>query len=258
MFSTDGYDVVDFVARYQSDHTNDVTPSAPERPATRDSDYSMLEIWMPPGLTPLELKRIDSIICTTRMIKRGDVLFRANDNFQSLYAVQAGSFKTVIMHRDGREQVTGFQLSGDALGLGGVCTERYSCDAVAIEDSSVCIIPFHLLEILCREVKVIQHHVHRMMSGEIVRESGLLMLLGTMSAEERVAAFLLNMSDRLKARGYSSTEFNLPMTRKDMGSYLGMKLETVSRMFAKLQKDKLVDTHGKHIRILDFEGLRDV
>lgn len=258
MFSTDENDVVDFVARYQPDHTNDVTPCAPERSATRDSDYSMLEIWMPPGLTPLELKRINSIICTTRTIKRGDVLFRANGIFQSLYAVRAGSFKTVIMHRDGREQVTGFQLSGDALGLGGVCTKRYSCDAVAIEDSSVCIIPFHLLEILCREVKVIQHHVHRMMSGEIVRESGLLMLLGTMSAEERVAAFLLNMSDRLKARGYSSTEFNLPMTRKDMGSYLGMKLETVSRMFAKLQKDKLVDTHGKHIRILDFEGLRHV
>jgi CRP/FNR family transcriptional regulator len=258
MFSADEYDVVDFVAPYQSDHTSDVAPSVPEQPATRSSDYPMREIWMPPGLTPLELKRLDSIICTSRMVKRGDVLYRANDIFESLYAVQAGSFKTVIMHRDGREHVTGFHLPGDALGLGGVCTKRYRCDAIAIEDSSVRIIPFQLLEILCREVKVIQHHVHRMMSGEIVRESGLMLLLGTMSAEERVAAFLLNMSGRLKARGYSSTEFNLPMTRKDMASYLGMKFETVSRMFAKLQKNKLVNTHGKHISILDFEGLKEV
>ncbi|AJZ56869.1 bacterial regulatory s, crp family protein [Paraburkholderia fungorum] len=218
----------------------------------------MRAICMPQNLSTLELERLDSIICATRMVKHGDALYRAGDPFQSIYAVRAGSFKTVVMHRDGQEQVTGFHLAGDALGLDGVCAEHHSCDAIAIEDSNVCIIPFHLLEILCREVKAMQHHVHRMMSGEIVRESGLMMLLGTMSAEQRAAAFLLNLSGRLKARGYSPAEFNLRMTREEIGSYLGMKLETVSRMFSKFQRDGLVDTRGKQVRILDLAGLARV
>jgi CRP/FNR family transcriptional regulator len=108
---------------------------------------------------------------------------------------------------------------------------------------------------LCHDIKAMQHHLHRMMSGEIVRESSLMMLLGTMSAEQRVAAFLLNLSQRLKARGYSATEFNLRMTREELGNYLGMKLETVSRMFSKFHRDDLVETHGKRIRIIDFERL---
>ncbi len=228
------------------------------RAATRCSSCSMRAICMPQGLTTAELARLDSIICTTRMVKHGEALYCAGDPFQSIYAVRAGSFKTVVMHRDGQEQVTGFHLAGDALGLDGVCAEHHSCDAIAIEDSNVCIIPFHLLEILCREVKAMQHHVHRMMSGEIVRESGLMMLLGTMSAEQRVAAFLLNLSGRLKTRGYSPAEFNLRMTREEIGSYLGMKLETVSRMFSKFQRDGLVDTRGKQIRILDLDGLARV
>jgi CRP/FNR family transcriptional regulator len=111
---------------------------------------------------------------------------------------------------------------------------------------------------MCREVKVVQQHVHRLMGGEIVREATLMMLLGTMSADQRVAAFLLNLSGRLKTRGYSPASFNLRMTREEIGSYLGMKLETVSRMFSKFQKDGLVDTHGKQIRILDLEGLARV
>jgi CRP/FNR family transcriptional regulator len=172
--------------------------------------------------------------------------------------VRAGSFKTIVMHRDGREQVTGFHLAGDALGLDGVSTGHHSCDSIAIEDSHVCIIPFHLLESLCRELKGVQQHVHRMMSSEIVRESVLMMLLGTMSAEQRVAAFLLNLSTRLKARGYSPAEFYLRMTREEIGSYLGMKLETVSRMFSKFQREGLVDTRGKQIHILDLDGLERI
>jgi CRP/FNR family transcriptional regulator len=225
------------------------------RPAARCSTCAMRAICMAQGLSPLELQRLDTIICATRMVRQGEALYRTGDAFQSIYAVHAGSFKTVVMHRDGREQVTGFHLAGDALGLDGVSTGYHSSDAIAIEDSNVCIIPFHLLESLCREVKGIQQHVHRMMSSEIVRESVLMMLLGTMSAEQRVAAFLLNLSARLKARGYSSAEFNLRMTREEIGSYLGMKLETVSRMFSRFQREGVVDARGKQIRILDPEGL---
>jgi CRP/FNR family transcriptional regulator len=228
------------------------------RAATACSACAMHALCMPQGLTPAETERMEALISTSRTVRSGESLYRANDSFQSIYAVRAGSFKTVVMHRDGREQVTGFSLAGDVLGLDGVCSGRHSCDALAIEDSKVCIIPFHLLEAMCRDVKTVQQHVHRLMGGEIVREATLMMLLGTMSADQRVAAFLLNLSGKLKSRGYSPAEFHLRMTREEIGSYLGMKLETVSRMFSRFQKDGLVDTHGKQIRILDMEGLARV
>ena len=231
-----------------------VAPQA-KREAVRCSGCAMRAVCMPAQLSATELAQLDSLICSTRSVRRGEALYRANDDFQSIYAVRTGSFKTVIMHRDAREQVTGFHLIGETLGLDGVCHERHGCDAIALEDSSVCIIPFRQLEGLCREMRTMQHHVHRMMSGEIVRESGIMMLLGTMNAEQRLAAFLLNLSQRMKARGYSASEFYLRMTREEIGSYLGMKLETVSRMFSKFQKEEMVDTHGKQIRIIDFERL---
>ncbi|PMS14717.1 Crp/Fnr family transcriptional regulator [Trinickia dabaoshanensis] len=228
------------------------------RPAQHCASCSMRSACMPQTLSDQELSRFDSIVSATRLIKRGDALYRANDTFQSIYAIRSGSFKTVVMHRDGREQVTGFHLAGEVLGLDGVCTEHHSSDAIAIEDSSVCIIPYALLESMCAESKRLQQQVLRMMSGEIVRESSLMMLLGTMSAEQRVAAFLLNMSSRMKARGYSAAEFNLRMTREEMGNFLGMKLETVSRMFSKFQRDGLVQSHGKRIRIVDLDELSRV
>jgi CRP/FNR family transcriptional regulator len=244
----------------QSAHSVHSAPAAdtPKRPATRCSACSMRQVCMPPDLTPPELARLDSMICTTRSIKRGDTLYRAGDTFQSIYAVRVGSFKTVVLHRDGREHVTGFQIAGETLGLDGVCAGHHNGDAIALEDSTVCIIPFSQLETVCREVKSMQHHIYQMMSGEIVRESSQMMLLGTMTAEQRVAAFLLNLSRRFNARGYSAAEFHLRMTREEIGCYLGMKLETVSRMFSKFQRERLVDTNGKQIRIVDAEALARV
>ncbi|WP_248323796.1 MULTISPECIES: fumarate/nitrate reduction transcriptional regulator Fnr [unclassified Caballeronia] len=226
--------------------------------SVRCSTCSMQRVCMPSGLTPDESARLDAIICSTRTVRRGESLYRCGDAFQSLYAVRSGCFKTVVLHREGQEQLTGFYLAGDALGLDGVSSDHHSCDAIALEDSVVCIIPFDLLELLCREVKAIQHHVHRLMSSEIVRESSLMMLLGTMTAEQRVAAFLLNISTRMKARGYSPAQFVLRMTREEIGSYLGLKLETVSRMFSKLQKAGVVDARGKDVRILDQAELESV
>ncbi|MDR5798563.1 fumarate/nitrate reduction transcriptional regulator Fnr [Caballeronia sp. LZ001] len=232
--------------------------SAATRNGVRCSTCSMQRICMPGGLSRDEYERLDAIICATRTVRRGETLYRCGDAFRSLYAVRSGCFKTVVMHREGNGQVTGFHLAGDALGLDGVSSDHYSCDATALEESVVCVIPFDLLERLCREVRTIQHHVHRLMGSEIVRESRLMMLLGTMSAEQRVAAFLLNLSSRMKARGYSPAQFVLRMTREEIGSYLGLKLETVSRMFSKLHKAGVVDTRGKEVRILDREGLERV
>jgi CRP/FNR family transcriptional regulator len=229
----------------------------PQR-ASRCSTCAMRALCMPPELSAADLARLDSIICSTRSVKRGDTLYRANDAFHSIYAVRAGSFKTVVMHRDGREHVTGFQIPGEALGLDGIGAGQHSCDAIALEDSAVCIIPFAQLEAACREIKPMQHHIYQLMSSEIVRESNQMMLLGTMSAEQRVATFLLNLSRRFKARGFSAAEFHLRMTREEIGCYLGMKLETVSRMFSKFQRERLVHAQGKTIRIVDAEGLARV
>ncbi|WP_321850547.1 fumarate/nitrate reduction transcriptional regulator Fnr [Burkholderia diffusa] len=227
----------------------------PKRLSSRCSSCAMRAVCMPQELTLEDFARVDAMICTTRPVKRGDTLYRAGDAFNSIYAVRTGSFKTIVMHRDGDEQVTGFQIVGESLGLDGVHTGRHNGDAIALEDSTVCIIPFGQLEQLCREVRPMHRHIYQLMSGEIVRESALMLLLGTMSAEQRVAAFLLNLSERFRARGYSAAEFVLRMTRDEIGDYLGMKLETVSRMLSKFQQKGLVAAQGKQIRIADSEGL---
>jgi CRP/FNR family transcriptional regulator len=213
---------------------------------------------MPPDLTSTELARLDTVVFTTRSVPRGEALFRARGPFQSLYAVRTGSFKTVVIHRDGREQVTGFQIPGEALGLDGVCSGAHTCEAIALEDSTVCIIPFGQLEMLCHESQRMQRHVYQLMSGEIVRASSLVMLLGTMTAEQRLAAFLLDLAARFRARGYSGVQFHLKMSREEIGCFLGIKLETVSRMFSRFQREGLVEPNGKQIRIVDPEGLARV
>jgi CRP/FNR family transcriptional regulator len=149
-------------------------------------------------------------------------------------------------------------MAGDMLGMDGIGSDQHSCNAVALEDSEVCVIPYARLEELSRELSVLQQHFHKVMSREIVREHGVMLLLGSMRAEERLAAFLLNLSQRFTSRGYSPSEFNLRMTREEIGSYLGLKLETVSRTFSKFQEDGLIGVQQKNIRILDSEGLKSV
>jgi CRP/FNR family transcriptional regulator len=185
-------------------------------------------------------------------------LFRAGDSFQSLYAVRTGFFKTCVSSEDGRDQVTGFQMAGELLGLDGISHDRHNCDAIALEDSQVCVIPFSQLEDLSRDFTPLQHQFHKIMSREIVRDHGMMLLLGSMRAEERLAAFLLNLTQRLQARGFSASSLILRMTREEIGSYLGLKLETVSRTFSKFQDDGLLEVKQRHIRILDEAGLRQL
>jgi len=142
--------------------------------------------------------------------------------------------------------------------MDGIAPERHTCNTIALEDSDVCAIPFARLQELAHEIPGLQHHFHRMMSREIVREHGVMLLLGSMNAEERLAMFLLNLSQRLAARGYSPSEFNLRMTREEIGSYLGLKLETVSRTFSKFQEEGLIGVQQKFIRIRDSAGLERV
>jgi len=225
---------------------------------TACSNCSLRELCLPVGLSDGEIEKLDELVFVRRPIKRGDYLFRVGEGFGSLYAARTGFFKTKLLLEDGREQVTGFHMAGELMGMDGIGTEKHTCDAVALEDSEVCVIPFDRLEGLSRQVEALQHHFHKVMSREIVREHGVMMLLGSMRAEERLAAFLLNLSQRLQTRGYSANEFNLRMTREEIGSYLGLKLETVSRVFSKFQEEGLIAVQQKNIRIINAAGLREM
>ena len=211
---------------------------------------------MPVDLSANDLDRIENIIQKRKRVKRNELLFRHGDSFHALYAIRTGFFKTSVSSTDGREQVTGFQMAGEIMGLDGIVSDRHTCDAVALEDAEVCIMPFDRIEELSREINALQHHVHKIMSREIVREHGVMLLLGSMRAEERVAAFLLNLTQRLHARGFSQSELVLRMTREEIGSYLGLKLETVSRTFSKFMEDGIVEVKQKNLHILNPEALK--
>ena len=223
---------------------------------TACSNCNLRELCLPFGLSVEELERLDDLVSTRRRIKRGDHLYRAGEEFDAIYAIRSGFFKTDVLLEDGRDQVTGFQMAGELLGLDGISTEHHTCNAIALEDSEICAIPFSRLEVLSREIHSLQHQFHKVMSREIVRDHGVMMLLGTMRAEERLAAFLLNLSQRFTARGFSHAEFYLRMTREEIGSYLGLKLETVSRAFSKFQEEGHIAVQQKHIRILNVNGLK--
>jgi CRP/FNR family transcriptional regulator len=222
------------------------------------SNCNLRELCMPMGLSPSELDRIEDVVASRRKIKRGSTLFRNGDKFTSLYAIRTGFFKTCVASEDGRDQVTGFQMAGEVIGLDGIVNDNHTCDAVALEDAEVCVMPFDRIEELSREVNALQRHVHKIMSREIVRENGVMLLLGSMRAEERLAAFLLNLVQRLHARGFSQSEVVLRMTREEIGSYLGLKLETVSRTFSKFVEDGMIEVKQRHVRILDTEALREI
>lgn len=213
---------------------------------------------MPVGFDQDDMKRLDEVVATRRRIKQGGLLFTSGDPFTSLYAIRTGFFKTSVSTEDGREQVTGFQMAGEVIGLDGIVSDFHSCNAVALEDSDVCEMPFANMEELSREFPVLQRHVHKIMSREIVRENSVMMLLGNMRAEERLAAFLLNLVQRLHARGFSQSEFVLRMTREEIGSYLGMKLETVSRTFSKFSEDGIIEVKQRYVRILAPDALKKI
>jgi CRP/FNR family transcriptional regulator, anaerobic regulatory protein len=222
------------------------------------SSCSLRELCMPIGLTPGELERLDEMVASRRRVRRREVLFHDGEPFTSLFAIRTGVFKTRVAAEDGRDQVTGFQMAGEIIGLDGIVHDHHTCDAVALEDAEVCVMPFHRIEQLSREVPALQRHVHQIMSREIVREHGVMLLLGSMRAEERLAAFLLNLVQRLHARGFSRTEFVLRMTREEIGSYLGLTLETVSRTLSKFMEDGIVQVEKRNLRIADADALQRI
>ena len=219
--------------------------------ATQCSACNLREVCLPCGAQ--DLGRFEGLVYTRRRVKRGDILFRAGEAFESLYAVRSGFFKSSAVLADGRDQVTAFYMAGEIVGMDGIGSGTHSGDVTALEDSEVCVIPYDRLAELG-----LQPELHKVMSRALVHDQGVMMLLGTMRAEERLAAFLLNLSQRFVARGYSPSEFHLRMTREEIGSYLGLSLETVSRLFSRFHAENLISVQQRHVRILDVPGLRAV
>jgi CRP/FNR family transcriptional regulator len=215
-------------------------------------------VCLPCDLGQRELDQFDQIATAKRRVARGAALYHHGDSFESLYAVRSGAFKTVGTSRQGDEKITGFHLSGELLGLDAISSGRHGYSAVALEDSEVCAIPFAQLERLAMAVPALQHQLLRVISGDISRDQGLLLLLGSMSAEQRIAAFLLSLARRHQRLGYSASRFVLRMTREEVGNYLGLTLETVSRLLSRFQREDLIAVHQREVEIRDAGRLREM
>lgn len=215
------------------------------------SNCSLKELCLPVGLQQEEITMIDSFIKQSKKIKKGEYLFRSSENFVALYSIRTGFFKTNISSADGRDQVIGFYMAGELIGMDGIFNNIYSCNAIALENSEVCELPYKNIEELSEYIPSLQNHYMRLMSNEIIKDQHVMLLLGHMKSSERIASFLLNISQRLSIRGFSKDEFILRMSREEIGSYLGLKLETVSRVFSQLHQDGVIWRNNKHIKILN-------
>ncbi len=233
-------------------------PSGARKFEVTCSSCNLRELCLPGALCAEDMARAENLVYARRRVKRGEALFQAGAEFNAVYAIRSGFFKTGLVDGEGREQVTGFFMGGELIGMDGIGTGTYHGSAIALEDSEVCILPYTLIEEMAREVPALQRHLHAVLAREIVRDHGVMMLLGSMRAEERLATFLINLSKRFVRRGYSASDFHLRMTREEIGSYLGLKLETVSRLFSKFQDEELIEVEQKHVRILDIAGLERV
>lgn len=222
------------------------------------SQCSLKELCLPLGMDAEEVAVLDRLVTKRRSVRRGELLFHDGDPFQALFAVRGGFFKSVVLLRDGRDHVTGFHMPGEIVGLDGIGTGRHACDMVALEDSMVCVIEYGELETTTQMLPRLRSNLLRLMSREIVRDHGVMMLLGSQLAGERIATFLINLSQRFEARGFSPWNFVLPMTRAEIGSYLGLKLETVSRVLSRMQGEGLIRVDQKAIRIERMDALLEL
>lgn len=222
------------------------------------SNCSLKELCLPIGLHEDDFKKLDTVIKQSRRLKKGEYLFHIGERFESLYAIRTGFFKTSVNTHDGRNQVTGFFMSGELMGMNGLSNGTYTNNAIALEDSDVCELPFEKMDEIGRLLPMLNMHFFRMLSREIERNQNVMILLGNMRAEERLASFLLNLSQRLAVRGFAANDFILRMSREEIGSYLGMKLETVSRTLSRFHHDGWIEVEHKHIRILQPDLLKEL
>ena len=217
---------------------------------------TLADLCLPHGMNGEELDALDSIVVRLNPYQPGQHLYRPGDKSHALFAVRSGSLKSYCITEDGEEQVLGFTLPGELTGMDGLGGSHYASASVVLETSSICELPFSRLEGLCNELPTLHKQMMKVVGREITADQHMLMLLGKRTAEERLASFLLSLSMRYHTRGLSETEFNLPMSRQDIGNYLGMAIETVSRLFAQFQDRGLLEVHRRQVKILDLDHIK--
>ena len=216
------------------------------------------ELCLPTSLDGVQLNLMDQLVKRVKPLKKGEYLYHTGDDFKGLYAIQSGALKTMGLTVEGKEQVTGFHLEGELVGMDAVDISQHPCNAIALENTEVCLIPFNKLEDLAQEVPKLMHDLARIMSREILREERTLIMLGSTSAEQRLAMFLLNLYKRQLRRGGEECLLRLQMTRQDIGNYLGLAFETVSRHLNHFQEEQLLTIENRKITLLDLAGLESI
>ena len=216
---------------------------------------SLRQLCLPLGVSAEDLQRLEAIVRRSHPIARGKQVFRLGDRFHAIYAVRSGSVKTYTLTESGAEQVTGFHLPGELIGFDALATGCHPCGAKTLETTTVCELPFAPLEALTGQVPSLRHQLLRLMSQEILADGELLTLIAKRSAEQRLAAFLFNLSARFKLRGFAAHELRLAMSRNEIADYLGLAVETVSRLFTRFQQQELLLVQHKNVRILDSDRL---
>lgn len=230
----------------------------PHRHGVSCGDCRMKALCLPLALELDQVERLDRIVQRGRPFQRDEYIYRAGAEFRSVYAVRSGAIKTFAVNDQGVEQVTGFYLPGEIFGMDGIAHTHHISSAVALETSSICEIPFNHLEELSLALPNLQRHFFQLMSREIINDQRLVALIGKNSAEERLATLLLSISTRNAQRSLSEVRFRLPMSRADIGNYLGLTVETVSRIFGRFQKQRLLKVDKKEIEILDLDSLQEL
>jgi CRP/FNR family transcriptional regulator len=218
---------------------------------------TLFQLCLPIGVNEADLEVLDRIIKRRRPVRRGEYLYRSGERFTSIFAVKSGAFKTFIFTEGGREQITGLHLPGELFGLEGISSGKYCCAATALERSSVCEIPFDRLEELGAEMPSLMRQMVRIMSREIGKDKQVIQVVKT-GADGKLAGLLLSLSERFRERGFSANAFRLSMSRTDIGNYLGLAEETVSRLFTRFQDEGLLMVRRKEVKLLDIPGLRAI
>lgn len=214
------------------------------------------ELCLTNGLSNQEVELLNASVVQFIKVRKSNPLYRMGDPFGSLYGVRVGSFKTSQLTFEGRERVTGFPIVGDILGLDAICSNTHFCNAFALEDSEVCLLAFARLEALAQKIPQLQRNISKLLSREIIHDQNMLFIMGNMNSDERIATFFLNLSRRFKARGYSANEFVLKMRREEIGSYVGLRLETVCRSIGNLRNQGMAEISGRNVKIVDMERLQ--
>ncbi len=222
------------------------------------STCSLSELCFPHSMDSIGLDQLEQIINRGSTAKAGDFLYREGDPCKAIYAVKTGSIKTTKQNVSGESQIVGFHLSGELLGFDGFATDKHECSAQLLETTSVCELPLDSLEALSASIPTLQHQMRRIMGLEVKSDHELLLLLGKMNADEKLATFLLNMSSRMKQRHWKELEFNLTMPRQDIANYLGLAVETVSRLVSQFQDKGFIEINKRNIKITDLNSLKSI